>query len=73
MKRHHGNLYKGKHLFGTGLEFQRLSALFIMVAIMTAFRQGDIAIEEELRGLHFDPMAGEETRHINVGHHKIIN
>jgi hypothetical protein len=47
MKRHHDqdNSYKGKHLIGTGLQFQRFSPLSIMHGSM----QADMVLEKELR------------------------
>jgi hypothetical protein len=56
MKHHdHGNTYKGKHLIGAGLEFQRFSALSSWqedVAWQHPCRHG--MLENELRVLHFE-------------------
>jgi hypothetical protein len=57
MKKHHdhSNSYKGKHLIGVGLQFQRFSPL-------SAPQEADMVLKKELRDLHSDPQAtGRET------------
>ena len=59
VKRHHdhSNSYKGKHLTGDGLLFQRFSPL----SSRQETRQcaADMVLEKELRVLHLDPQAAE--------------
>jgi hypothetical protein len=56
VKRHHdqGNSYKGKHLIGAGLQFQRFSPLSSRWEAMA-----EMVVEKELRVLHLDMQAAE--------------
>jgi hypothetical protein len=52
-------LNKGKHLIGSGLQFQRFSPLSSWWEIW----QADVLLEKELRVLHLYPQAAEGDSH----------
>lgn len=63
VKRHHNhsNSYKGQHLIGAGLKFQRCSPLLTLWEDGSA--QADIVLEKDLRGLDLDQGHQETVSH----------